>query len=239
MADSTAVSTPPAETLNNHRYCWLVAASSPPLGLNATAVVKLSSRPVAGSTGVRAPAPDTENTKTVLPSRDVTASSCPFGLNATDTDCESPVGVGAPTGLRAPPAATENTETPPCSATASDPPPGLNATDQGSEPVDDESTAVSSPSAAIAYVDTEPPASRPRVIASRLPSGLNATACAYPPAAPPSGVLPSAVSTPSAATEKTDTSSRWPLAVASRLPSGLNASEQGLPATDVGGPTAV
>ena len=131
--------------------------------------------------------------------------------------------------MSAPPAPTENTDTllDLEFAVASSPPPGLNATDSGNDPVvnGEPATGVSAPPAPTENTDTVLSASF--AVASRLPSGLNATENPPPFG---NGEPVTGVSAPSAPTENTETLPALsdPLtkfAVASSFPSGLNATE--------------
>ena len=212
-------------------------ATRPPPGLNATDAGPPWPDPDPVENGEPATALNapvlglTENTDTLLAPKFAVASRPPPGLKATEL---APGGFenGEPvTALNAPVVGlTENTDTSPGFAVASRPPPGLKATDADPwldpDPVEngEPATALNAPVLGLTE-ETETMGSVMPVIASRRPSGLNATE--VPLLTPPNGEPVTALSAPVLGlTENSDTSPKV-FAVATRPPLGLNATAAG------------
>ncbi len=111
--------------------------------------------------------------------------------------------------------------------TASSPPPGLNATETGTDPVanGEPATAVSAPVVWLT-ANTDTVSAEAFAVASSPPPGLNTADCGPDPVA--NGEPATAVNAPAVwLTENTDTSLPWTFATASSPPPGLNATDLG------------
>ena len=183
---ATWLSAPPALTENIDTVALdeLAIASSPLVGLNASASGVAPSANGEPVTCVSAPFAATENIDTVLSLKLAVASSPPFELNdIAFRPLLAPVANGEPgTWVSAPAALTENTDTVLSAlAVASSPPLGLNAIESGPPPVanGEPVTCVSAPSAATENTDTVLVGLVAEVtrlaVASSLSLGLNAT----------------------------------------------------------------
>ena len=165
----TSVRAPEELTENILTPVCTCAASSSPVGLNATCLLlTLYGEP---GTGVSAPEALTENTYRESGSASfpvVTASRPPLGLNVTEVGKEPTVNGEPSTGVRAPEELTEKSDTVPLLsfAAARSVPLGLKATELADGSGGDPPTGVRAPEA--------PTENMAVPLASRAPLGLNA-----------------------------------------------------------------